>query len=75
MPSARAKVGVAGAPLLHMRGRRAATAHAADARVLRMRSQCGSNVWTAVVITMNILTCLIFSDQIFREERGVKDSY
>ena len=48
---------------------------AADARVLRMRSQCGSNVWTAVVITMNILTCLIFSDQIFREERGVKDSY
>ena len=61
------------------RGWRAVTAHArptrgycacaADAWVLRMRSQCGSNVWTAVVITMNILTCLIFSDQIFREGR------
>ena len=43
---------------------------AADARVLRMRGQCGSNIWTAVVIVENILTCLIFSDQIFRKEKG-----
>ena len=52
---------------LHMRGY---CACAADARVLRMRGWCGSYIWTAVVITMNILTCLIFSDQIFREEKG-----
>ena len=52
MPSARAKVGVAGAPLLRMRG------------------HCGSNIWTAVMIVKKILTCLIFSDQIFRKEKG-----
>ena len=61
------------------RGWRAVTAHArptrsycvcaADARVLRMRGRCGSNVGTAVVITM--ITCLIFSDQIFRKERMI----
>ena len=42
MPSACAKVGVAGAPLLHMRGRRAGTAHARPVRQLYLDS-CGDS--------------------------------
>ena len=52
---------------LHMRGY---CACAADARVLRMRGRCRSNVWTAVVITMSIL-------DIFRSDfqRGEDDKF